>query len=126
MLMIINTVARTVEYDNIHLYRQRRYVKRPEINAKKEYHRRVSPIVHIGGLSKLIHKPMMNAARTATAALLNMMARPRRRLYLNEDTDQWSLAQSAITAPAADKTAEVIPNHMNESQVIIASTINLV
>ena len=46
------TVTRTVEKDNIHLYRHLIYVKRPAMHAKKEYHIRVSPAVFIGGLPK--------------------------------------------------------------------------
>ena len=41
----------------IHLYFQRTYVIKPANGRKKEYHRRVSPIVRIGGRSREIHIP---------------------------------------------------------------------
>ena len=78
--MIINTVARTVEYERIHLYRHLIYVKRPAIIAKKEYQSLVSPIVRRGGLSNVSHKPAMNEARTTTAAVAKEIEIVRRRL----------------------------------------------
>jgi hypothetical protein len=39
----------------IHLYFQREYVNNPAIRMKKEYHKRVSPIVLIGGRSRVAH-----------------------------------------------------------------------
>ena len=51
----MNTPASTVENNMIHLYFQREYVNNPAIRMKKEYHKRVSPIVLIGGRSRVAH-----------------------------------------------------------------------
>ena len=50
----------------IHLYFQRMYVINPANGRKKEYHRRVSPIVRIGGRSKEIHIPTMKLKKTTS------------------------------------------------------------
>ena len=63
MFINMNTVARTVENESIHLYFQRTYVNNPATKAKNEYHRRVSPIVFKGGRSRLSQSPEMNTAR---------------------------------------------------------------
>jgi hypothetical protein len=65
-------------------------VNRPAIPAKKEYHRRVSPIVLNGGRPRLIHSKPINPAKDmdATAAA----ATARMRLLLNEKTDAISEA----------------------------------
>jgi hypothetical protein len=85
MFIIMNTVARTVENERIHLYLHLRYVKRPAKIAKNEYHRRVSPIVLKGGRSRLIHRPAMNEASTASDAKAHMIAPLRLRRYRRDD-----------------------------------------
>ncbi|EXY14897.1 hypothetical protein M083_0390 [Bacteroides fragilis str. 3986 T(B)9] len=40
----------------------------PAKGKKKEYHKRVSPIVRIGGRSREIHIPRMKAKKTANPA----------------------------------------------------------
>ena len=46
-------------------------------------------------------------------------------LYLTDEADQWSFAQSATTAPTAEKAAADIPNHMKRSQVIISVIVRI-
>ena len=120
----MNTVARTVEYERIHLYLHLTYVKRPAINAKNEYHSLVSPMVRKGGLSRVSHMPIMNEARTATAAPVKEIAIVRRRLYRTDDTDQWSFAHIETTAPQADSATESNPKNMKLSQVMIPEQFN--
>ena len=114
----MNTVAKTVEKDNIHRYRHIRYVNSPERMAKNEYQSLVSPIVRIGGLRKPIHSPTINAAITVRAISVNQIAIVLRRRYFNEEADQCSFAHSETTAPAADRRTAGTPNHMNAFHVI--------
>ena len=118
MFITMNTVARTVENDRIHLKRHHIYVKRPESRAKNEYHSLVSPIVFKGGRPRLTHRRTMNAAMIRMESELNEIAHPLRCRYLTEDTDQWSFAQNAENAPPADNIAADIPNHMKRSHVM--------
>ena len=115
----MKTVARTVENDRIHLYLHLRYVSRPARRAKNEYHSLVSPIVLIGGRSSDIHRPTMNAVNAAKAPNAIPRASVRRRRYLCEEADQWSLAHKDTTdAPTASATAGTA-NHMKLLQVIM-------
>lgn len=116
----MNTVANIVEKESIHLYRHMQYVKRPDRSAKKEYHSLVSPIVLKGGRSRLNHINTMKVAITSIDAVLRKIAILRLFLYLNEDTDQWSFAHSADTAPPAARTTAATPNHMKLSHVIMS------
>lgn len=95
-------------------------MKRPAKSAKKEYHRRVSPIVLKGGLSSPAQRHIMKAARAASDADANDTAIVLRRRYLSDDCDQWSFAHIETTAPAAERSTEGIPNHMKLSHVIIS------
>ena len=70
----MNTVARTVEKDNIHLYFHLIYVNSPDSNAKKEYQRRVSPIVLRGGLPRLVHRPQIKTLIDITAKKVSSSA----------------------------------------------------
>jgi hypothetical protein len=77
-----------VEKDSIHLKRHLIYVNKPAKRAKNEYHRRVSPIVLSGGLSRPIHISMMNAAIAASEAEAEETAAVLRRLYRDDEADQ--------------------------------------
>lgn len=120
MFIMMKTVARTVEKDRIHLKRHLIYVNKPAKRAKNEYHRRVSPIVLSGGLSRPIHISMMNAAIDASEAEAEETAAVLRRLYRDDEADQWSLAQTDTTAATAENRMAVMPNHMKLSHVIIS------
>ena len=87
------------------------------MRAKNEYHRRVSPIVLSGGLSRLIQSPMMNAARTVTAEDDNIVASIR---GLPGQSDLFP-SKNAAAAPAAERRTEVSPNQMKLFQLIISS-----
>jgi hypothetical protein len=88
MFIMMKTVARTVGKDRIHLKRHLIYVNKPAKRAKNEYHRRVSPIVLSGGLSRPIHISMMNAAIDASEAEAEETAAVLRRLYRDDEADQ--------------------------------------
>lgn len=75
------------------------------MSAKKEYQRRVSPIVLRGGRSRLIHKRAMKEASESRDAVLKVTASLR-------------LSDSDRTAAAAERVEADIPNHMNRSHVI--------
>ena len=60
----MNTRARIVENDRIHLYFHLEYTISPTKGRKNEYHRRVSPIVRRGGRSKDIHMERINEKNT--------------------------------------------------------------
>ena len=66
ILIQINTNDRIKLKLSIHLYLQRLYVISPANGRKKEYHRRVSPIVRIGGRSSEIHIPTMKQKKMAS------------------------------------------------------------
>jgi hypothetical protein len=119
----MNTVANTVENDNIHLYFQTMYVSRPDRSAKNEYQSLVSPIVLIGGRSRDIHNPTINAVSTHNAAKAKPIASPRRLRYTTDDPAQWSLA--AIDTPDATtaKAIAATANHMNAFQVIMTQNV---
>ena len=51
---MMKTPASIVENSIIQRYFQREYVNKPATRRKKEYHRRVSPIVLIGGRSSVV------------------------------------------------------------------------
>jgi hypothetical protein len=72
--MMIKTVDKRAEKDKIHLYFHLRYVKSPETIAKNEYHKRVSPIVRIGGRSKEIHIPTINIEKTPSEIRVDVNA----------------------------------------------------
>ena len=55
----------------IHLYFQRTYVIKPANGRKKEYHRRVSPIVRIGGRSREIHIPKIKLKKMTSPNKVN-------------------------------------------------------
>jgi hypothetical protein len=78
MLITTKTVARTVEKDKIHLYRHRRYVKSPDNSAKKEYQRRVSPMVFNGGRPRLVQRNTTKADITNMARDVKDIAHPLR------------------------------------------------
>ena len=120
MLIIMNTVARTVENERIQRYRHRRYVNRPAASAKNEYQRRVSPIVLNGGLSRLSHKPAMKTERTSKAEDDNTTAAVRQLRFLPETTGLSSFTRNETTAPAAERSTADMPNHMKAFQVIIS------
>jgi hypothetical protein len=119
----MKTVASIVEKDMIHLYLHLRYVSRPARMAKNEYHSLVSPIVLIGGRSRDIHKPAMNAVNTAKAPKAIASASERRRRYFSDEADQWSLAHNDTTdAPTANATAGTA-NHMKLLHVIMTQIV---
>lgn len=60
----------------------------------------------------------MKAAITSMDMEVMATAHPLRWRYRTDDTDQWSLAHNAETAPPADNRAEDIPNHMKVSHTI--------
>jgi hypothetical protein len=64
----INTVERTAENDNIHLYLHLINVNSPAIPAKNEYHILVSPIVRRGGVPDIIHFEQIRHASAANAS----------------------------------------------------------
>ena len=49
-------------------------MRRPDIPAKKEYHRRVSPMVLRGGRPRLIHSKPINPAKTIDAVAAETIA----------------------------------------------------
>ena len=77
-----------------------------------------------GGRSRLIQRPVMKAAITATEMQLKIMERRRSLLYRTDETDQWSLAHIAITAATNENRMDVAPNSMNISQLIISAQFN--
>lgn len=121
----MKTVARTVENDSIHLYLQRRYVNNPAKSAKKEYHRRVSPIVLKGGLSRSIHKRAMKVAITTRADEAKKTAKARRRRYRRDDSAQCSLAAAENAAPDSERTTADMPNHIKLSQKPISALLSI-
>jgi len=58
----MKTKDMTVVRERIHLYLQRMYVTRPARVRKREYHRRVSPMVTRGGRSREIQNPVIKEA----------------------------------------------------------------
>jgi hypothetical protein len=95
----------------------------PAIKAKNEYQSLVSPIVLIGGRSRDIHRPTMKAAITAKAPMAITSASERRRRYLSDEADQWSLAQSDTPAEPAARTTAGTANHMKAFHVIITPNV---
>lgn len=109
----MKTVARTVENGRIHLYFHLMYVNSPDMNAKKEYHNRVSPIVLKGGLPKLVHNPVIKAASTTTEPAEKQIA------SILDGSLELFIAER--TADTEDRITAAAANHMNISQVTIAS-----
>ena len=76
------------------------------MDKKKEYQRRVSPIVRIGGRSKLNHKPMINAMNTADPKPETPMAQ----FLFNRKASQAPMNQQAPAHKAYGKKAlQLIP-----------------
>ena len=97
--MQTKTIDMTLLKDSIHLYLQRAYTATPATERKNEYHRRVSPIVRMGGRSSDTHIPMMKARNTAEPQSDTATApHGRRALY-------------AATAPAIQHAAATAPYH---------------
>lgn len=105
MLMTTKTVANTVEKGRIHRYFHLQYVNRPDTNAKKEYQRRVSPIVLIGGRPREIQRPIMKVRRIIIPPEISQTAGVR-------------LPTAEKTEPTTDISTATEPNHMNRSQLM--------
>ena len=80
----------------------------PATGRKKEYHRRVSPIVRNGGRSSEIHIPRMKAKNKAMPVSVQAYTSGLRSFQ-------------AKNAPAAHKRTAVSANQTNESQLMISS-----
>ena len=68
----MNTSAKIVENESIHLYLQRLYTMSPASGRKNEYQRRVSPIVLNGGRSKEIHIIRIKLKNTARPMIVDV------------------------------------------------------
>ena len=94
----MNTVASTVEKGIIQRYCQRQYVNSPATKRKKEYHRRVSPIVRKGGRSRVVHsmpmKPPMARMATPIVAIATVLGS----FFITAHVD--AVAAISITRPA--------------------------
>jgi hypothetical protein len=60
-LMIVKTADKTAVKANNQEYFQRLKASNPAADRKNEYQRRVSPMVRMGGLSSLSHRPIIKA-----------------------------------------------------------------
>lgn len=67
---------RTVLKVSIHLYFQRAYVMIPAKGKKNEYHRRVSPMVRMGGRSSEIHMLTIKAKNTSNPVIVHPNVNP--------------------------------------------------
>ena len=90
----------------IHLYFQRIYVINPANGRKKEYHKRVSPIVRIGGRSKETHMPRIKQKNTAN---------PNR---VNPNAHTVFFPFQAANAPKLQQTYATTANNIKYSQLI--------
>jgi hypothetical protein len=97
----IKTTDISVLNERIHLYRHLTYTAIPASERKNEYHRRVSPIVRIGGRSRAIHIPIIKAINTAEPAADATTAVQRR------------LLRNASTAPATQHITAMAAYHIN-------------
>ena len=94
----MNTMASTVEKGIIQRYCQRQYVNSPATKRKKEYHRRVSPIVRKGGRSRVVHNMAMNPAIAIMASDIKATAQMLRSFLSTAIVDP---VAASNTTPAA-------------------------
>lgn len=83
------------------------------MKAKNEYHNLVSPIVLKGGLPRLTHNPAIKAARTITE--------PAEKQIDNILDGSLEVLIADRTAATEERNTAAAANHMNISQVTIAS-----
>jgi hypothetical protein len=92
----MNTVDRSVEKLRTHLKRHRAYVATPAKSRNSEYHKRVSPIVRIGGRSNVSHNIATKAESITTER--DDATRAALRLLKRASTDATTAARAVAMA----------------------------
>lgn len=106
----MNTVASTVEKGIIQRYCQRQYVNSPATKRKKEYHRRVSPMVRKGGRSRVVHNMAMNPAMPKMASSIKTTAKMLRPFFSNATVEPVAASNTTPAAQIGNMFQPIVSN----------------